>query len=1007
MVGKITHIGTIESLTNYNFKKIEEGVAEKLFSQGIIDETKHSVNLSFKAVSALDETVADPYVHFILNFAIEDTPLLSNEKMEEITKEALGLLGYRDQPQFAIRHYDQDHPHVHVITHSLKENGTKVSRNWERYRLQDINRHLEKKHGLREISSVKSEKSKNIDTELNLDRSADYKNYLTQSVKEAMNFKPRRIEYFKEILLYKYNISASVIEKKDFKGFSFAVTDEVGGRYIEEKGTLGIGGSDLSKNFSFPKIKKQVDYNFMNSRKEYRKLLSFENFINNELKHFEAINVKDFNKYFKDAELYSTKEGKIIFLDKRSKNIYDERDLKNIDLSKVTLEKTSFSFKEEHKKNIVLQAVNSYKQSLKFQGFTSEFVKYVADKNNIKEFVENTNIYKKFEPILEDKNIQELESYISGLSMDRLFEEIQEKEILQRELDISTYENFPGQKLISSGDIFKKNNPISFEYQHLLKGMRNISEKVLELGEKDLPYQEKTPKLPSFQTTVDKNFFILHEKYFSKESLQGEYLKQYEKLVSNHFVGEVKNEAFRKEIEPEKAIKYLNDRGIEVFKEGEDLHAKIKGFEESFKLNSIERDFLLGGKDIDQKVETNKEIIDLRLAIDDQNWYKVSQSLELLSPKDKKVLEKNEVWKQWNNSREESKLFNEKLYELRREMELGYKSDLAHYAKDHPKEFSQALEEKTKGDIRGEKMEEFIKEFSSADTIKKLEHQEKKMINENIHQALVFAEPSKMLALAGYRNEGGGITEKTGKYIVKNVNVSADNRIEKEVQIDKAFKIYSPLIRDMIHEVSTKEEGQISNPMKLSILEVVKEHMNPIDFEKIKEVAEKNYINYFVDKAMNSEEIPNKMEYLNSKGIELEAGENGTKLSVIGSNSIVEKEVKIGIDLSLQQDILQHVGKGDGKKSNFTIRTSANIENENFKSVAYDLKKEGKNPKDIFLTSIDSKGKEKIANEFKAIPQNRSEQSILSELFKGQNAPNKKTKISKGNKKKKKGGRNG
>lgn len=978
MVGNLTHVGTLESLTNYHFKKMEEGVAEKLFSQGIDDSSKQSVNLSFKAISKLDDSMADPYVHLSLNFPIEDKDILTNEKMEEITKECLEKLGYGDQPIWAVRHHDQDHPHIHIITHSIKEDGTKVSRNWEQYRLMDINRSLEKKHGLRIVSSIKSEKAIDKTNRIELNKSADYKNYLTQSVKETMALNPRRFNDFQQILKEKYNIETYVSKKNNFSGVSFAVTDKVGGRYVEEKGTLAVSGSDLSKKFSHPKLKESIQFNFDNASKNYGKLLAFQIRFENEMKAFNTINIEDFNKYSKSIEIIKNEKTGYIFIDKRSKNAFNSNDLKKLDISKLSSE-TKVDLNPGLKNKIYTEALFAYRSDMKAQGFTSSFVQEIYQKENIFNYLEAGKQYTEISSFLTDKDKEAIKDFFSdkNKNLHKVVEELQKQEKEQRNFDKETYYSFTGANSIPVVDkLFNPKEPLPFEIQNTLRGIRNINEKIEEKAQKEQDNQDKKEKLPDYQVKVTKDLFFAHEKLFKIEDLKGDYRQEMEKLINKEYGIDTKNRAFKTEMEPEKILEYLNKHGIEIIQNEGHISARINGYNQPFLLRNLEQDFLrpLGEKLQTQNVETDKEVIKTRLAIEDKIWSRVN--VDLLPEIEKETLLKNEDWQSYTEDKEYNKTLNESLYFFIREGNVDYRSTLLEKMADNRTLYAEGITELVQeSNIPVDKIEKFVEVMSSQESINKAVAAEKKNMESNINLASAFENPSAILALQGYRgqlipateerNTVFGITEKTGKHIIES-NLKVDVDLQNFVTENSVYKFYSPVIRDMVQQVSGNE-GRMQLPDKMLVVEDIKEMIPEKDHSLLKDVAEKDFIDYYFNKSI-LDDIQNKQEYLNSKGIHIDETEEGVKLSLVNSSTSLEKEYLIKVDYEQQEKILKQVGKDNPEEAQMHRKIHILIENENYVGAAMELKNNNLTEKDIFYTKTDEQrfqdlGDSRVLNE--------------------------------------------
>ena len=294
MIGQISHIETIESLTNYHFKKMEEGVAVLLDSSKVDIQCKQMANLSFKSQSLIAPDYRTPYTHISLNFAIEDTEFLSDQLMTTITKEFIDNLQYLDQPYMIVRHNDQEHPHAHIITTDVKDNGTKINKHNEYFRIKTICRELEEKYNLRIVPNVKIDKDESI----HIVNESDYKNYLQIAVRDTLRLKPKRFSDFQTVLKEVYHIDTfKTSTKSGKKGVSFALVDSTGSRYLEDKGTLAIAGSTLSNKYSFNKLTEVIESNYKSAPSRYKYMLNYQNKINEELFYFDKISFNDFQHF--------------------------------------------------------------------------------------------------------------------------------------------------------------------------------------------------------------------------------------------------------------------------------------------------------------------------------------------------------------------------------------------------------------------------------------------------------------------------------------------------------------------------------------------------------------------------------------------------------------------------------------------------------------------------------------------------------------------------------------
>jgi type IV secretory pathway VirD2 relaxase len=73
--------------------------------------------------------------------------------MNNIANEYLNNMGF-DQHQYAIfRHFDADHPHLHILVNRIGYDGKVISDSKDYQRSEQVLRRLEKQHGLTEVIS--------------------------------------------------------------------------------------------------------------------------------------------------------------------------------------------------------------------------------------------------------------------------------------------------------------------------------------------------------------------------------------------------------------------------------------------------------------------------------------------------------------------------------------------------------------------------------------------------------------------------------------------------------------------------------------------------------------------------------------------------------------------------------------------------------------------------------------------------------------------------------------
>jgi len=91
--------------------------------------------------------------HTTLNFSNED--FLNSEQMMEIAKEYLAESGYTNNQYAIFRHYDAEHPHVHLLVNRITFDGEVVSDSNNYKKSEAILRKLEAKHNLVSVAPSK------------------------------------------------------------------------------------------------------------------------------------------------------------------------------------------------------------------------------------------------------------------------------------------------------------------------------------------------------------------------------------------------------------------------------------------------------------------------------------------------------------------------------------------------------------------------------------------------------------------------------------------------------------------------------------------------------------------------------------------------------------------------------------------------------------------------------------------------------------------------------------
>lgn len=146
MMAKIVHGSNFKGVVDYILDK-DKGV-QLVAHEGLFMENKDTIAMSFNIQSQMNGKVAKPVGHIALSFSKEDEPRLTNHVMAHIALEYMEKMGIRDTQFFIARHFDKEHPHVHIAFNRIGNDGRTISDRNERLRSTRICKELTLKYGL-------------------------------------------------------------------------------------------------------------------------------------------------------------------------------------------------------------------------------------------------------------------------------------------------------------------------------------------------------------------------------------------------------------------------------------------------------------------------------------------------------------------------------------------------------------------------------------------------------------------------------------------------------------------------------------------------------------------------------------------------------------------------------------------------------------------------------------------------------------------------------------------
>uniref|UniRef100_UPI003217DB3C relaxase/mobilization nuclease domain-containing protein n=1 Tax=uncultured Draconibacterium sp. TaxID=1573823 RepID=UPI003217DB3C len=242
MIAKIIKGKGFKGVVEYVLDK--KKAAEILSTDGVRTKNTPTIIQSFIQQTNLNSRMIKTVGHISLNFSAQDRDILSNPKMVVIAKEYMERMGIEDTQYIIVRHYDKEHPHIHLVFNRVNNQGKTISDKNDRFRSEKICKDLTFDFGLYFAKGKEKVKEHRL-------REPDKTKYeIYNTLKEVVaNCKSWNalIQALKE---------EGIQTSFKYKGR----TDEVQG-IIFTKNNFKFNGSKVDRQFSFSKINRQIQQN--------------------------------------------------------------------------------------------------------------------------------------------------------------------------------------------------------------------------------------------------------------------------------------------------------------------------------------------------------------------------------------------------------------------------------------------------------------------------------------------------------------------------------------------------------------------------------------------------------------------------------------------------------------------------------------------------------------------------------------------------------------------------
>lgn len=241
-MAKIVHGSNFKGVVDYILDK-DKGV-QKIAADGLFMENKDTIAMSFNIQSQMNGKVAKPVGHIALSFSKEDEPRLTNHVMAHIAFEYMEKMGLRNTQFFIARHFDKDHPHVHIAFNRIANDGRTISDRNERIRSTRVCKELTRKYGLYFANGKGQVKRHHL-------KEPDKTKYELYSI---LKTEVSRCGNWRQLAV---NLEKQGVEIRfKYKGGS----DEVQGVVFSKNG-YSFSGSKIDRRFSYSKIDAALNAN--------------------------------------------------------------------------------------------------------------------------------------------------------------------------------------------------------------------------------------------------------------------------------------------------------------------------------------------------------------------------------------------------------------------------------------------------------------------------------------------------------------------------------------------------------------------------------------------------------------------------------------------------------------------------------------------------------------------------------------------------------------------------
>ncbi len=279
MVAKVNSGQNILGLLNYNENKVKAGVAkcihENHFGCNVDRLTFNEKLKTFQSFITRNHRATTKVVHISLNF--DPSEKFEKETLNAIASKYMDKIGFGNQPYLVYEHFDAAHPHIHIVTTNIQNDGKRISLyNIGRNQSENARKELEKEFGLVRAQGKKATVEKTINA-IDVKLAVYGKLETKRSISNAVRFVTKNYKYTSipelNTALKQYNVMADLGKEGSQmnlkKGLLYRVINEDG-----KKVGVGIKASTIYGKPTLSFLEKQFKLNEVLRRPHKERLIS-------------------------------------------------------------------------------------------------------------------------------------------------------------------------------------------------------------------------------------------------------------------------------------------------------------------------------------------------------------------------------------------------------------------------------------------------------------------------------------------------------------------------------------------------------------------------------------------------------------------------------------------------------------------------------------------------------------------------------------------------------------